>query len=207
MRQVAKFIPEGDLTVFLESLPKRTAAKKRAIGLDLGTTSGLALLDFEPGKPVSGLPMYLDLLDLSIGDYDSGVIRLLRLRSYLEVLKPDLIGYEQVRYTPPGGGIPMAPAVVLARAATPMEFLGNLKGTLGMWAEENSIPNEGFPIGTIKRRATGKGNADKLAVLKATNQQLGAKFNLDTWEEDKADNMADAAWVLVLALEKYARGF
>lgn len=42
---------------------------------------------------------------------------------------------------------------------------GGLMATLTAWAELRGIPYEGVPVGTIKRHATGKGNANKDAMM------------------------------------------
>ena len=44
---------------------------------------------------------------------------------------------------------------------------GGLMATLTAWAELRGVPYEGVPVGTIKRHATGKGNADKAAMVAA----------------------------------------
>ena len=44
---------------------------------------------------------------------------------------------------------------------------GGLMATLTAWAELRGVPYEGVPVGTIKRHATGKGNAGKAAMIAA----------------------------------------
>lgn len=44
---------------------------------------------------------------------------------------------------------------------------GGLLATLTAWCEQRSIAYQGVPVGTIERHATGKGNADKAAVIAA----------------------------------------
>lgn len=44
---------------------------------------------------------------------------------------------------------------------------GGLLATLTAWCEQRSIAYQGVPVGTIKRYVTGKGNADKAAVIAA----------------------------------------
>jgi hypothetical protein len=45
------------------------------------------------------------------------------------------------------------------RAPTRPHVYGGLMATLTAWAELRGVPYEGVPVGTIKRHATGKGNA------------------------------------------------
>ena len=60
-------------------------------------------------------------------------------------------------------------------------------------AQEPPIPYEGFPVPTIKKRATGSGNAPKEAMIAACAALLN-KTPID-------DNEADALWILVLMCE------
>ena len=63
--------------------------------------------------------------------------------------------------------------------------------TLTSWCEHHQIPYQGIPVGTIKKHITGKGNANKQAIINAV-KALG--FNpID-------DNEADAIALLNLIL-------
>ena len=95
---------------------------------------------------------------------------------------------------------------ILARAATSCEFFGALKSTVCAWAEENGIPSGSFPIGTIKRRATGKGNANKSDMIKACNDMFRTEFDSENYETAGYDNAADSSFVCLLALERYTKG-
>ena len=48
---------------------------------------------------------------------------------------------------------------------------GGLLATLTAWCEQNAIPYQGVPVGTIKRFIAGKGNADKAAVIAAVRER------------------------------------
>lgn len=67
---------------------------------------------------------------------------------------------------------------------------GGFLATLTAWCEDHEIPYSGIPVGTIKRFATGKGNADKLAMIAAAVQRGFAT---------KDDNEADAIAILLYA--------
>jgi Holliday junction resolvasome RuvABC endonuclease subunit len=69
---------------------------------------------------------------------------------------------------------------------------GGLLATLSAWCEHHNLPYQGVPVGTIKRHATGKGNANKDEVIKAM-QLLGHSV--------KDDNEADALALLHWALD------
>jgi Holliday junction resolvasome RuvABC endonuclease subunit len=64
--------------------------------------------------------------------------------------------------------------------------------TLTSWAELRGIPYEGVPVGTIKRHATGKGNADKEAMIAAARERGFSPAD---------DNEADAIAILHWAIE------
>jgi Holliday junction resolvasome RuvABC endonuclease subunit len=69
---------------------------------------------------------------------------------------------------------------------------GGLLATLTAWCETQGIPYQGVPVGTWKRHACGKGNADKQAVIAAMRQRGFAPAD---------DNEADAIAILLWALE------
>lgn len=193
---------------FSLAVPEK-GVKKLVLGIDLGTATGYSLALYEPGVstilPSLLNPNWMGQLDLSAGSYDSGAIRFVKLRHFLAVAKPDLVVYEDVKFTPP----PMPGAkmgAILARAATSSEFLGALKATMAAWCEENGIPCTGFGISEIKKRATGKGNSDKKKMIQACNEAFGSTFDPDGYETSGADNVADSAWVCLLGLERYADG-
>jgi crossover junction endodeoxyribonuclease RuvC len=59
------------------------------------------------------------------------------------------------------------------------------------WAEMFKIPYRGVPVGTIKRHTTGRGNADKEAVIAAV-RALG----FDPVDDNEADALALLDWAL-----------
>jgi hypothetical protein len=199
---------DGDPAVFASRVPARPERARLVLGLDLGTACGVALTYVRPGAPVAPehLSVYLGQWDLSAGPYDSGAIRFVRLRQFLTIAAPDLVLYEDVKYTPPASPFRTSAQAVVARAATALEWFGALKGTLSTWCEEAGVPCTGFPIGAIKKRATGKGNANKADIIRAANVRFGAGLDPDGYESSGHDNIADALWVLVLGLEQYGAG-
>lgn len=60
---------------------------------------------------------------------------------------------------------------------------GGLMAILTAWCEERSIPYQGIGVGTIKKHATGKGNAGKPEMIEAAKRRGHAP---------KDDNEADA---------------
>jgi Holliday junction resolvasome RuvABC endonuclease subunit len=69
---------------------------------------------------------------------------------------------------------------------------GGFLATLTAWAEQRGIAYQGVPVGTIKRHATGKGNAGKDEVI-ASVRAKGFK--------PTDDNEADAIAILLWAIE------
>jgi len=69
---------------------------------------------------------------------------------------------------------------------------GGLLAVLTAWGEEQGIAYQGVPVGTIKRFITGKGNADKAAVIAAVRAKGFSPAD---------DNEADAIAILLWAIE------
>lgn len=82
---------------------------------------------------------------------------------------------------------------------------GGIVATIASVCEELSVPYQGIPVGTVKKRATGKGNCDKEAMILAA---------IDTFVSDAdlldpmlsglgiTSDRADALWVLAVGLEE-----
>ena len=118
--------------------------KKRVLGVDLGTNCGMAIADITPGQPITDAIIFAGQLDLSLAPYDTGPTRFIRLKQFLNVVNPDIVGFEDVKYTPAGmGGGPVG--VLMARVSRSAELLGGLKVVMTTWAEENEIPLYTFP--------------------------------------------------------------
>ena len=66
---------------------------------------------------------------------------------------------------------------------------GGFLATLTAWCEHHSIAYSGVPVATIKKHATGKGNASKQAVIAAMSA-LGHHPGCD----NEADALALLAW-------------
>lgn len=138
----------------------------RIVGIDPGTRCGWALL--EDGERVAS-----GTWDLKSRRHEGGGMRYLRFRRYLlELLahEPEAVVYEEVR----------------RHAGTSAAHVyGGLVGQLTALCESRQIPYQAIPVGTIKRCATGKGNASKAAMIAAARSQWGAVGD---------DNEADALW-------------
>ena len=68
---------------------------------------------------------------------------------------------------------------------------GGWLAILTAWCEHHQIPYEAVPVGTIKRHATGKGNANKDAMIAAVR---GRGF--DPVDDNEADALALLGWAM-----------
>ena len=194
---------------FMAKLAPRPADATRFLGLDLGSNCGVAIYDYLPGKKLLQERLQLFQWDLSPQGLESGAARFVRLRAFLNVTQPEVIGYEDVKYSPPREffvnkkfGIP----AVLSRVATASEVLGGMKVTVATWAEENNLVSNGYAISTIKKYATGNGKASKEEMIIAANKSLGAAFDSSKYKSTGIDNVVDAAFVLLLLIQKVHAG-
>lgn len=150
------------------------------LALDLGTTTGWAL------RSAQG-PIAHGFVNFKSQRFEGGGMRYLRFRCWLDDLRNtigragdspgiDALYFEEVRRHL---GVDAA------------HVYGGLLATLTAWCEHHQIPYQGVPVGTIKRHATGKGNASKAEVIAAI-RSLGHPVT--------DDNEADALALLHCAL-------
>jgi len=145
------------------------------LALDLGTSTGWALRSAE-GLITSGTASFRP------GRYDGGGMRYLRFTNWLTEIDRlsgpiAAIWFEEVR----------------SHAGTDAAHVyGGLMATLTAWAELRGVPYAGVPVGTIKRHATGKGNAPKAAMIAAARARGFSPAD---------DNEADAIALLLWAIE------
>jgi Holliday junction resolvasome RuvABC endonuclease subunit len=160
------------------TIPPTLVLSSRAIlSLDLGTTTGWAM-QLAGGVIESGTTSFRP------SRYDGGGMRYLRFRGWLASIAADAAGIEAIYFEEVRRHIGTAAA----------HLYGGFLATLTAWCEQNSIPYEGVPVGTIKRHVTGKGNADKTAVVEAIRAR-GFK--------PADDNEADAIAILLWAIDTH----
>lgn len=146
------------------------------LALDLGTQTGWALTSRD-GTITSGTEQFKPQR------FEGGGMRYLRFKRWLTEVKQfsdgiDAVFMEEVRRHV---GVDAAHAY------------GGFLATLTAWCEHHQIPYQGVPVGTIKKHATGKGNASKDEMI--TVIQLRGHYPID-------DNEADALALLYWALER-----
>lgn len=151
------------------------SAMPAILALDLGTTTGWALRAVD-GRILSGTQNFKP------GRFEGGGMRYLRFRAWLA----------EVAYGAGAAGAVYFAEVRRHAGVDAAHAYGGFLATLTAWCEHHRIPYQGVPVGTIKRHATGKGNADKAAMI-AAMRAIGF--------EPADDNEADA-----LALLQYAAG-
>ena len=145
------------------------------LALELGTTTGWALRGHD-GLITSGNVSFRP------GRFDGGGMRYLRFTGWLTEIDRlsgpiEAIWFEEVR----------------RHAGTDAAHVyGGFLASLTAWCEERGLAYQGVPVGTIKRHVTGKGNADKQAVIAAVR---------DRGFMPTDDNEADAIAILLWALE------
>lgn len=146
----------------------------RILAIDLGTACGYAM-----GLAESGV------WDLSNKRHEGGGMRFVRFRKYLTecLVDVDLVFYEEVRAH---AGVDAA------------HVYGGLMAILQAECESRNLPYKGIPVGTIKKHASGKGNAKKDVMIATA---------LTKWPDIKIidDNHADALWMWDLAMQEWGK--
>lgn len=150
----------------------------RVLALDLGTKCGYAIR-FDQGFFGGTESGTWDLAPKK--KLEGGGMRYVRLRRHLEAEAKrglDLVVFEDVK-----------------RHAGTMaaHVYGGCKAIVEALCEEHRIPYTSTGVGTIKKHATGKGNASKDAMIEAARAR--------GWKPAD-DNEADALWILDHAWEE-----
>ena len=144
------------------------------LSLDLGTRTGWALLGRD-GSITSGSESFKPRR------FEGGGMRYLRFKRWLTEVKQsadglDAVYFEEVRRH---AGVDAAHAY------------GGFMAQLTAWCEHHGIPYQGVPVGTIKKHATGKGNAGKQEMV-AAMQALGFR----PADDNEADALALLMWAI-----------
>jgi len=143
--------------------------------LDLGTQTGWALTCGDRDI-ISGSESFKP------NRFEGGGMRYLRFKRWLTELKNttdgiDAVYFEEVRRH---AGVDAAHAY------------GGFMAHLTAWCEHHHIPYQGVPVGTIKKHATGKGNAGKPDMIQSAQARGHSPVD---------DNEADAIALLYWAIE------
>ncbi len=157
-----------------DALANTLGRAKTVLALDLGTTTGWALRGYD-GLITSGT------VSFKPSRFDGGGMRYLRFQSWLSEMDRlvgpiEAIYYEEVRRH------------IGTDAA---HVFGGLMAVLTAWAEMRGVPYQGVPVGTIKKHATGKGNAPKQAMIDAARAR-----GFHPKDDNEADAIAILFWVI-----------
>lgn len=173
---------------------------KLLLGLDLATSTGYCFTFGLANRFLRPLPSWMGQLDLSLGSFDSGISRPVKLMAFLDKMKPAAVGFE-------GRDFSMASMSKFDRTGMKAsEVSASLRTAVGIWCSEHDVPCYGIPIGTIKKRATGKGNASKVDMIEACNREFGTSFDTSDYNSTGVDNIADAAFVTALVASDLCGG-
>ena len=150
------------------------------LALDLGIQTGWALTSRD-GSITSGSQSFKPQR------FEGGGMRFLRFKRWLTDIKQcndgiDRVVFEEVRRHV---GVDAAHAY------------GGFMGQLTAWCEHHQIPYQGIPVGTIKKHATGIGNASKDEMVASVRAR---------GHNPADDNEADAIALLYLAREMATEG-
>lgn len=148
----------------------------KIMNLDLGTKTGFAVGN--AAHMVSGT------WNLKPGRFDGGGMRFVKFRQRVDEVHKAYglthVFFEEVR----------------RHAGTDAAHVyGGLMATLTAWCEENSLPYQGVPVGTIKKNFTGNGNASKdMMIAECVRRGF----------QPADDNEADAVGLMDWALKELA---
>jgi Holliday junction resolvasome RuvABC endonuclease subunit len=147
------------------------------IALDLGTTTGWAIRTHD-GVITCGTQSFKS------NRFEGGGMRYLRFRRWLNELKATLAA-------PNGPGAVYFEEVRRHLGVDAAHAYGGFLATLSTWCEHHNIPYQGVPVGTIKKHATGKGNASKVDMTTAM-----VKLGFAPTDDNEADALALLQWAL-----------
>ncbi len=144
------------------------------LALDLGTKTGWAI-------SASDLVVASGTITFKNDRWQGGGMRFLRFKYWLNELRVsedriDAVIVEEVRRH---SGVDAA------------HCYGGFLAILTAWCEHHNIPYQGVPVGTIKKHATGKGNAGKDEVI-AAMRALGHPVT----DDNEADALAILHWAI-----------
>ena len=145
------------------------------LALDLGSRLGWAV-GYGPGDVQHGVSTFRP------GRHEGGGMQWVRFRTWLNEMHTehgpiDEVYFEEVR---------------AHKGTAAAHIFGGFLATLTAWCEAKDVPYSGVPVGTIKKHATGKGNANKQAMISAVRAK--GFFPTD-------DNDADALALLMLVMD------
>lgn len=150
------------------------------LALDLGTTTGWALRTRD-GAITSGIQRFRPQR------FEGGGMRFLRFKRWLTEMKAHTDGIDSLHFE----------EVRRHLSTDAAHDYGGFLATLTSWCEHHQIPYEGVPVGTIKKHATGRGNAGKEEMIAAMLGRGHAPA-----DDNEADALAILHWAVDICDEK-----
>jgi Holliday junction resolvasome RuvABC endonuclease subunit len=144
------------------------------LSLDLGTQTGWALRQPDAAV-ISGSETFKP------GRFEGGGMPLLRFAAWLDELHRSAgplgrVYFEEVR---------------AHKGTAAAHTYGAFLGQLSAWCERHGVAYQGVPVATIKKHATGKGNAGKELVIAAM-----CRLGHAPADDNEADALAILHWAL-----------
>jgi hypothetical protein len=144
------------------------------LALDLGTHTGWALR-------AGDTPITSGTEHFRPQRFEGGGMRYLRFKRWLTEIKAAAGGIDEVYFE----------EVRRHLATDAAHAYGGFLAVLTSWCEHHRIAYQGVPVGTIKKHATGKGNADKDAMIEAMRARGFAPV-----DDNEADALALLHWAI-----------
>ena len=167
-----------------ESTPRLVTPRLVILALDLGTTTGWAL------RSANG-PVAHGFVSFKSQRFEGGGMRYLRFGRWLADML-SLSGPQSDSQTNLTGiGAVYFEEVRRHLGVDAAHVYGGLLATLTAWCEHHQIPYQGVPVGTIKRHATGRGNAPKEAMIAAARAR-----GFSPADDNEADAIAILLWAI-----------
>lgn len=161
------------------------------LGIDPGLSCGWAVLGID-GLHQSGV------WGLRNGRHSGAGMAYVNLRRNLAQLRLslsksiDVVAYEEVTRH-----MAKSKSGRLSFCVDSAHIYGGIVATIQAWCHDNNISYTGIPVGTIKRHATGKGNAPKAMMVAAAQARWSPML--------KNDNECDALWIADCAMKMYGK--
>jgi len=151
--------------------------QRKVVGIDLGTHTGYAFSTDDMARiEFSGVQ------DFTPKRHEGGGMRFMRFSLWLdEFLAGDqvIVFYEEV---------------ASHKGTHAAHIYGGLLALLTGHCEKRDIPYRGLPVGTVKKFATGRGNASKNDMMAHASTKFGGPV--------RSHDQADALWILSLGLKE-----
>lgn len=143
------------------------------LALDLGTKTGWAVTR-------DGILVASGWWDLKPKRIDSPGMRFIYFMGKLKAMREAYPDIGHVVYE----------AVARHAGTHAAHVYGGFQSHLTTWCHRNKVSYQGVPVGTLKKWATGKGNAGKPMMIEAARLKTG----LDITDDNEADAVLLALW-------------